>query len=212
MDINAVRQEIEKRKSANYTYLMLADKPGNIMDKDNCIIHPQKRVWTKNLEMDMEKALEYMASNPNPSGTCDVVMVQGKKIEETEVETPVLTTLENETPMEPVRTFSQALEDRSKIERLEYMVRERDRKISELEEELEAVYSEINDVETTEMADNTVNLISQIAPLLPALADKYFELQERKIQAMTGQQARPRPQAAQETADEPTTIYEDYGL
>lgn len=224
MDINAVRQEIEKRKSANYTYLMLADKPGNIMDKDNCIIHPQKRVWTKNLEMDMEKALEYMASNPNPSypyrlgfcrkarGTCDVVMVQGKNIEETEVETPVLTTLENEAPMEPVRTFSQALEDRSKIERLEYMVRERDRKISELEEELEAVYSEINDAETTEMADNTVNLISQIAPLLPALADKYFELQERKIQAMTGQHQKPQqPQAAPQTNEE-TTIYEDYGL
>lgn len=47
---------------------------------------------------------------------------------------------------------------------------------------------------------------------VPALADKYFELQERKIQAMTGQQARPKPQAAQESADEPTTIYDDYGL
>ena len=93
MDINAVRKEIEQRKAANYTYLMLADKPGNIMDKDNCIIHPQKRVWTKNLETDMEAALEYMAANPNPNypyrlgfcrkarGTCDVVMVQGKEIE-----------------------------------------------------------------------------------------------------------------------------------
>ena len=137
-------------------------------------------------------------------------MVQGKKIEETQVETPVLTTLENEEPMDPVRTFNQALEDRSKIERLEYMVRERDRKISELEEELEAIYTEVNDAETTEMADNTVNLISQIAPLLPALADKYFEIQEKKIAAMQGTPV--NNQRPGEQPDEPTTIYQDYGL
>ena len=221
MDINAVRKEIEKRKSANYTYLMLADKPGDITDKDNCIIHPMKRTWTKNLERDMETALEYMAANPNPDypyrlgfcrkarGTCDVVMIQGKQIEATENDIePTLTQIE--TPMsDPVRTFSQALEDRAKIERLEYMVRERDRKISELEEELEAMYSDLQDAETTEMADNTVNLINQIAPLLPALADKYFELQERKIQAM---QNTPPRQARPPQNEEPTTIYEDYGL
>lgn len=222
MDLNAVRKEIMNRKAANYSYMMLADKPGDIMDKDNCIIHPMKRTWTKNLEKDMETALEYMAANPNPNypyrlgfcrkarGVCDVVMVQNQGIEPTENEVePTIT--EIETPMsDPVRTFSQALEDRAKIERLEYMVRERDRKISELEEELEAMYSDLQDAETTEMADNTVNLINQIAPLLPALADKYFELQERKLQAMQNTrppQAEPRPQQNEET-----TVYEDYGL
>ena len=224
MDLNAVRKEIMNRKAANYTYMMLADKPGDIMDKDNCIIHPMKRTWTKNLEKDMETALEYMAANPNPNypyrlgfcrkarGTCDVVMVQNQGIEPTENEVePTIT--EIETPMsDPVRTFGQALEDKSKIERLEYMVRERDRKISELEEELEAVYSEVHDAETTEMADNTVNLINQIAPLLPALADKYFELQERKIQAMSNQPPKPAPGPQQTKNEEQTTIYEDYGL
>ena len=57
------------------------------------------------------------------------------------------------------------------------------------------------------MADGTVSLINQIAPLLPALADKYFELQERKISAMNGQpKAQPQPQ------NEEPTIYQDYGL
>ena len=37
------------------------------------------------------------------------------------------------------------------------------------------------------MENGMVNLINQIAPLLPALADRFFSLQERKIQAMEGQ-------------------------
>jgi molybdopterin-guanine dinucleotide biosynthesis protein A len=224
MDIQAIRNEIEKRKAANYTYLFLSDRPGDIMDKDNCIIHPMHRTWTKNLERDMEKALEYIAGNPNPGypyrlgfcrkvrGACDVVMIQGEgqqvQLEQTENE-PTITTIEP-TMNEPVRTFAEALEDRAKIERLEYMVRERDRKISELEEEITALYSDIQDQETTEMADGTVNLINQLAPLLPALADKYFELQERKINMMQGRPApQPQPQQAQESGN---TIYDDYGL
>ena len=83
--------------------------------------------------------------------------------------------------------------------------------ISELEEELTACYSEIQDAETTEMADGTVSLINQIAPLLPALADKYFEMQERKIKAMQNQQMPPQ-QPPQQQNDQTTTIYEDYGI
>ena len=225
MDINAVQKELEKRKAANYTYLFLSDRPGDIMDKDNCIIHPMHKTWTKNLEKDMDKALEYIASNPNPSypyrlgfcrkvrGACDVVMIQGEGQETQLAETENIPTINVIEEMEPVRSYEQALDDRSKIERLEYMVRERDRKISELEEELTACYSEIQDAETTEMADNTVSLINQIAPLLPALADKYFQLQERKINAMERQQAPPQqPRQAQPHSEETTTIYEDYGL
>ena len=221
MDIQAIRNEIEKRKAANYTYLFLSDRPGDIMDKDNCIIHPMHRTWTKNLERDMEKAIEYIAGNPNPGypyrlgfcrkvrGACDVVMIQGEGQETQLAEAENVQTIIEEKVMEPVRTFEQALEDRSKIERLEYMVRERDRKITELEDELAACISEIQDAETGQMADGTVSLINQIAPLLPALADKYFELQERKINAMNGQpKAQPQPQPQNE---EPT-IYQDYGL
>ena len=142
-------------------------------------------------------------------GACDVVMIQGEGQETQLAEAENVQTIIEEKVMEPVRTFEQALEDRSKIERLEYMVRERDRKITELEDELAACYSEIQDAETGQMADGTVSLINQIAPLLPALADKYFELQERKINAMNGQpQAQPQPQPQNE---EPT-IYQDYGL
>ena len=114
--------------------------------------------------------------------------------------------------MEPVRSYEQALEDRSKIERLEYMIRERDRKISELEEELTACYSDIQDAETTEMADGTVSLINQIAPLLPALADKYFQLQERKINAMENNYTQPSPVQPNGQQQENTTIYDDYGI
>ena len=58
------------------------------------------------------------------------------------------------------------------------------------------------------MADGTVSLINQIAPLLPALADKYFELQERKLSAMQGSQNTqhaPKPEP-----ENHTNIYEDY--
>ena len=224
MDIQAIRNEIEKRKAANYTYLFLSDRPGDITNKDNCIIHPMVRTWSRNLERDMDKAIEYIASNPNPQypyrlgfcrkvrGAMDVVMIKpdGDPTPVEVNEEPIITSIE-ENMVEPVRTFSEALEDRAKIERLEYMVRERDRKITELEEEIAALYSDLDDANTTEMADGTVNLINQIAPLLPALADKYFELQERKINAMQGQRMQqPKPQQPQPESN--STIYEDYGL
>lgn len=226
MDIQAIRNEIEKRKAANYTYLFLSDRPGDIMDKDNCIIHPMARTWTKNLERDMEKAIEYISSNPNPGypyrlgfcrkvrGACDVVMIQGQGQEIELAETENIPTIKAiEETMDPVRSYEEALKDKADIERLTYMVRERDRKISELEEELAAAVSDLQDMETTEMADGTVNLISQIAPLLPALADRYFEIQEKKIAAMNGQAA-PQPQRPAESMNRQneTTIYEDYGL
>ena len=223
MDIQAIRNEIEKRKAANYTYLFLSDRPGDITDKDNCIVHPMTTTWKKNLERDMDQVVQYIQANPNPTypyrlgfcrkvrGAMDVVMVKPDgDTAPVEVNDEPILTMNEENMVEPVRTFSEALEDRAKIERLEYMVRERDRKISELEEEITALYSEIQDAETTEMADGTVNLINQIAPLLPALADKYFELQERKINAMQGQQM--PPQQPQQQNENQSTIYEDYGL
>ena len=156
----------------------------------------------------MDKAIEYIASNPSPGypyrlgfcrkvrGACDVVMIKGEGHETQLAEAENVQTIIEEKIMEPVRTFEQALEDRSKIERLEYMVRERDRKITELEDELTGCYSEIQDSEVGQMADSTVSLINQIAPLLPALADKYFDLQERKINAMKGAtHSPPHPQA-----------------
>ncbi len=221
MDSTEIRNEIESRLAANYKYLFLSDRPGDILDKDNCVIHPMNKTWTKNLERDKEKALEFMASNPNPKypyrlgfcrkvrGACDVVQVtnNGKPVE---IENEIVETLNDETMIEPVRTYEGALEDKMKIERLEYMVRERDRKISELEEELEGVVSDLQDSETGQMADNTVSLVSQIAPLLPALADRYFQLQEQKIAAMKGTQSQAQQQPINE---EPrTTVYEDYDL
>ena len=43
--------------------------------------------------------------------------------------------------------------------------------IQALEEELEAMVSDVQDAENGQMADSTVSLINQLAPLLPALAD-----------------------------------------
>lgn len=210
MDIETIRKEIEKRQSANYKYLFLSDRPGDILDKDNCIVHPQNRTWIQNIERDKNKVVEFIASNPDEMyrlgfcrkarGVVDVVLVNpnnDKPVEvDNEIEIPALTKEEMD---EKVRSFEQALEDRAKIEKLEYMVRERDRKITELEEELAACYSDLQDNETGEMADNAVGIIGQIAPLLPALADKYFELQERKLQAMQGT---PRQQPTENQFDE----------
>lgn len=222
MDIQQARNEIEKRQAANYHYLFLSDRPGDIMDKDNCVVHPMKTTWTKNLVKDKEKVLEFMASNPDPGypyrlgfcrkvrGACDVVQITpgGDPVQvENEV---VVETLKNDSMSDPVRTFDQALEDRLKIEKLEYMLRERDRKISELEEELEAMVSDVQDAENGQMADSTVSLINQLAPLLPALADKYFALQEQKIAAMKG--AAGQPKAAPAAANNESSIYQDYGL
>jgi len=212
MNIEQIRKEIEKRESANYSYLFLSDKMGDILDKDNCIIHPMHRTWTKNLSKDKEKAIEYIAAHPEPDypyrlgfcrkvrGVCDVVMITKEdapvKIENEPEE-------EIELPMEDVRTFEQALSDQAKISKLEFMVRERDRKIQELEEDLDQLISEMQDVENAQLADGTVNLINQIAPLLPALADRFFSLQERKIQAMEGQHN-------VKTEKQETNIYKDY--
>jgi len=205
MDIETIRKEIEKRQSANYKYLFLSDRPGDILDKDNCIVHPQNRTWIQNIERDKNKVVEFIASNPDEMyrlgfcrkarGVVDVVLVNpnnDKPVEvENEIEIPALTKKEMD---EKVRSFEQALEDRAKIEKLEYMVRERDRKITELEEELAACYSDLQDNETGEMADNAVGIIGQIAPLLPALADKYFQLQEQKIAAMQGRAQPQKPE------------------
>ena len=221
MNIDTIRKEIDKRKAANYSYLFLSDRPGDILDKDNCIVHPMHRTWSKNLERDTEKVLEYIASNPEPNypyrlgfcrkvrGVCDIVLLQGEKPVEIENnEEPII----DNDMIEPVRTFSEALDDRAKIERLEYMVRERDRKISELEEEITDMLSDLQDQEHTQMADTTTNLINQIAPLLPALADKYFAMQERKVAAMENAQ-RARTQQPPIINEEPTTtIYEDYEI
>ena len=50
----------------------------------------------------------------------------------------------------------------------------------------------------------------QKAPLLPALADRYFALQEQKIAAMRGAQSQAQQKPINE---EPrTTVYEDYDL
>tara|TARA_Y100000385_G_scaffold269045_1_gene306701 strand:- start:693 stop:1361 length:669 start_codon:yes stop_codon:yes gene_type:complete len=222
MEIQQARNEIEKRQSANYHYLFLSDRPGDIMDKDNCVVHPMKTTWTKNLVKDKEKVLEFISSNPDPGypyrlgfcrkvrGACDVVQITpgGDPVQvENEV---VVESMNNDEMIDPVRTFDQALEDRLKIEKLEYMIRERDRKISELEEELEAMVSDAQDAENGQMADSTVSLINQLAPLLPALADKYFSLQEQKIAAMKG--AAGQPQAAPAAENNESTIYQDYGI
>ena len=222
MEIQQARNEIEKRQSANYHYLFLSDRPGDIMDKDNCVVHPMKTTWTKNLVKDKEKVLEFISSNPEPGypyrlgfcrkvrGACDVVQITpgGDPVQvENEV---VVESMNNDEMIDPVRTFDQALEDRLKIEKLEYMIRERDRKISELEEELEAMVSDAQDAENGQMADSTVSLINQLAPLLPALADKYFSLQEQKIAAMKG--AAGQPQAAPAAENNESTIYQDYGI
>ena len=86
------------------------------MDKDNCIIHPMHRTWTKNLERDMDKAIEYIAGNPNPGypyrlgfcrkvrGACDVVMIQGEGQETQLAEAENVQTIIEEKVMEPVRT------------------------------------------------------------------------------------------------------------
>ncbi len=214
MNTEQIRKEIEKRESANYSYLFLSDKGGDIMDKDNCIIHPMNRTWTKNLSKDKEKALEYIAANPDPNypyrlgfcrkvrGVVDVVMIT-KEDEPVKIENELPEEQLNEIPMEDVRSFEQALSDQAKIAKLEFMIKERDRKIQELEEELIVCYEDIKDAENAQLADGTVSLINQIAPLLPALADRFFSLQERKVKAMEGQ-------PIETPKNQETNIYQDY--
>lgn len=212
MNVEAIAQEIERRKAANYSYLYLSDRPGDMQNKDNCIVHPVKKTWTKNIDLDKENVLAIIEAHPNPPhpyrlgfqrkarGVMDVVRIKSQN-EETALEPaePALDEIATATKEmdNTVRSFEQALADKAKIERLEYMVRERDRKISELEEELEALISEAQDEETAQLADGTVNLINQIAPLLPALADRYFSILEAKHKAPAADQRRPAPPAAE---------------
>lgn len=119
-----------------------------------------------------------------------------------------------EIPMNDVRSFDEALKDKARISELESKVRELTREIADLEATIEELEGEINDQETTQMADANTTALGQVATLLPGIIDRFFELQERKINAMGTQ----RPPVSKPSSnghykpEENSTVYEDYGL
>lgn len=119
-----------------------------------------------------------------------------------------------EVPMNDVRSFDEALKDKARISELESKVRELTREIADLEATIEELETEVAEEQNTQMADANTTALGQVATLLPGIIDKFFELQERKINAMGAQ----RPPVSKPSSnghykpEENSTVYEDYGL
>lgn len=73
--------------------------------------------------------------------------------------------------------------------------------IVRLEEEAEALAAEAEENANSQMADQTVSMVGQVAQILPAVLDKWFSLQEQKnallAEQMRRNQPQPRPQQPQ---------------
>ena len=72
-----------------------------------------------------------------------------------------------------------------------------------LEEEIEAMEADQQETQHATMADQTVNMVGQVAQILPAVLDKWFSLQEQKNALLAEQMRRnaPRPQAPQQNVN-----------
>jgi len=83
-----------------------------------------------------------------------------------------------------------------------------------LEATIEELETEVAEEKSTQMADANTTALGQVATLLPGIIDKFFELQERKINAMGQRNGSSMPKQepnGQYKADN-STVYEDYGL
>lgn len=120
--------------------------------------------------------------------------------------------------MNDVRSFEEALKDKAKIADLESKVRELQREVADLEATIDELEAEAADNQSTQMADASTTALGQVATLLPGIIDRFFEMQERKIQAMGAQRPMPNKEWTQTQSNgqhkpqENTTVYEDYGL
>lgn len=119
-----------------------------------------------------------------------------------------------ETPMNDVRSFDEALKDKAKIADLESKVRELQREVADLEATIEELEAEVADNQSSQMADANTTALGQVATLLPGIIDRFFEMQERKM-SMAQNNGSRMPKQSPNGHHQPTqesSIYEDYGL
>lgn len=231
MNKNQLQQYLENEKKAGSRYVALQDC--NFEKKplvSNCIrrFHPNTaqsglKGFRPNIDIALAELADYVEENPKYY-KLHVRRTQTEpdwKTVDLHVSSDELTMDEQPTiiekPMnEPVRSFEEALKDKARIAELESKVREQQREIADLEMTVEDLERELNDAQTTAMADNTTSTLGQVATLLPGIIDRFFEMQERKINAMQNQPKRPpmpKPTPNGYHEGEPnSTVYEDYGL
>ena len=119
-----------------------------------------------------------------------------------------------EIPMNDVRSFDEALKDKTRISELESKVRELTREIANLEATIEELETEVDEEQNTQMAEANTTALGQVATLLPGIIDRFFEMQERKINAMGQRNKSPMPKQEPngQYQSKESSIYEDYGL
>lgn len=219
-----VRDHLLAEADAGAVYVALQDKPGDEVRKTNCVgkFYPINGT-NKNMDAAISELPAYLETHPKQyklftrrtytrgsswDNATSVYLVPDKQgiADPNEPNTQVI----EMTPQNDVRSFEQALADKALIAKLENQVARLSDKIEELEAELEAAEAEIEDHKTTTMADNTTNMLGQLASVVPGLVDKWFEMQERKINAMQAQRPPQRPQAPQQPVYQEPQNFDDY--
>lgn len=205
-------------------YVALQDLPGEEVRKTNCVarFYPVNGA-NKNIDVALAELPDFLQENPKnyklytrrtytrgsswDNATCVYLVPDKEGISDPQENPQPIVTMNQQND---VRTFEQALADKALIAKLENQVARLTDKIAELEAELEAADAEIEDQKTTTMADNTTNMLGQLAQVVPGLVDQWFQLQERKIKAMENQRPAPRPQPTVNQEPQEFEGYENY--
>jgi len=211
MNQQEVQAKVEELIKKGYVYFKLQDKPGNV-ELGNCVREVYSIKNSQNPEQARDKLAKYVFDVPNfywvnfkrdhkdkwENFTIDT------RPEEQQINQPQLSEKpETMTIDERTEKHLMLIADlKAENARLEQENRTLKAENSRLEEEIEAMEADAQETQHATMADQTVNMVGQVAQILPAVLDKWFSLQEQKNALLAEQLRRnaptppPAPQAA----------------
>lgn len=211
MNAQELQAKVEELIDNGNINFALQDKPGKVL-LSNCVrlVYPIK--GAPNMQQAQENVVKYVFKYPGVYWLnyrrINTVPYENFTIdtrpEEEQINQPQPT--ENYTPMQiDDRTEKHLMliaDLKAENARLEQENRTLKGDIARLEEEIEAMAADAEETQHATMADQTVNMVGQVAQILPAVLDKWFSLQEQKNALLAEQMRRsapqPRPQAPQQ--------------
>jgi hypothetical protein len=219
MNTQELKNKITELREKGYVYFALQDKPGKLTKASCGRFYPTGKGagWVKNGDDVEQNLIEYVQKFPDfyTFHFSRQLITAGTESFNIDTRTP------GEQTEIPTQTLSEPMDERTKDERrtdeltirslmqqnatLTAEVKRLEEKISELEDEIEAISTEADENKHAQMADATTSTIGQIAQILPALVDKYFQIQEQKNALLAEQmmQQRNRQQYAPNVEADP---------